>query len=359
MMVWISPSRAEDWLSRDISISCPERCGRPVLPSHNHAQGHLGEGSAERVGIHVTNLFASFEWSAVTNDLHGVAASLPQVASNLAQLHEPAASITNSLNSFTQLSAHAGSITNYLGRLTEALSADSTNWANWIAFAATVLSVIATAAALWAAHESRRAVKGQVLLQLLNEYRSEAIYGAFLYVHSLRSEWKIPAGTADSTKLARRWVEDHDLRKAKAAGLADTKLKQIREENLHRRAATQFLAKMGYAIQAKYLSWDEFFGVVPEAGRHLIVLYPIEKELIDYWREREATAQTDWVKIPEGYDLPAWDRAAPKCELKFLADEYEKWFKRNKEKLELPKFEWVFKRAEGKRSKQDGDKLKK
>lgn len=161
--------------------------------------------------------------------------------------------------------------------------------------------------------ESRRATKAQVLLRLHEEWRDPEIYKAVGYIHDIRDEWKKhPLSKWDD--LANEWVE--------------ATFKKEPQKWLARRTASQFLAKMGYLVKSGHLTPDEFFGVVPEAGRLLIVLIPIELAIIKHM-----------AKI-QGESVEEWDRAFGKWEFNFLWSAYKQWYKNNRESYELQPINW-------------------
>lgn len=102
----------------------------------------------------------------------------------------------------------------------------------------------------------------------------------------------------------------------------DPEEKELANEWIKRRTASQFLSKMGQLLKANYLDSSDLFGVVPEAGRLLVVLGPIEEEITKYWRDHEKNPIADW------------DRAVGKWEFKDLRQKYIEWYKEHSDILE-------------------------
>lgn len=161
--------------------------------------------------------------------------------------------------------------------------------------------------------ESRKATKAQVLFRLHEEWRNPEVYNAMGYIHDLRDEWK-KHQLADWEDLANEWVKNTFRLKPTEWRL--------------RRTAAQFLGKMGYLVKTGYLTPEEFFGVVPEAGRLLVVLIPIEIAIVRYMAQIQ------------GEPIEEWDRAFGKWEFNFLWPAYKKWYKNNRENYELQPINW-------------------
>lgn len=154
---------------------------------------------------------------------------------------------------------------------------------------------------------SRDTLKAQVLLKLFDDWRKRETYESMAYVNRLREKWKKDPGCDDWHKLARQWVAEH----ANSKETSD----ELWQEQIWRRTASQFLAKMGALVQAGYLTPDEFFRVDPEVGRQLAVLAPIE------------IATKERFLAQEGERVAEWDTPFPKWEFKQLQEDYEVWFK--------------------------------
>ncbi len=197
--------------------------------------------------------------------------------------------------------------------------------AAWVTAIATLVLAGGVAFAAIQAYAARTAVKAQVLMRLIEEWRDPETYRSMTYVHSLRSKWKKQGAPASWHKLAEDWVQTHA---AKNPNSEDQEDRQRWGEWMARRTASQFLAKMGALIQAGYLSPDEFFRVVPEAGRLLVVLWPIEKAMEMYWANRE------------GAPLREWDRPFPKWEFSVLWGAYGPWYRSHAKECALSDFDF-------------------
>lgn len=183
----------------------------------------------------------------------------------------------------------------------------------WISIGFDILIIFGIYLAYRQFVEARKANKVQVLLKLQEEWRNPEIYKAVAYIHGLRTEWKkYPTNKWDI--LAEKWV--------KKTFQKDT------EKWLARRIASQFLAKMGYLVQTGHLTPDELFGVVPEAGRLLIVLMPLDIAIMKFMTQRQ------------GEPITEWDRPFGKWEFNFLWEAYKKWYKKNHKNYELKITEW-------------------
>lgn len=159
-----------------------------------------------------------------------------------------------------------------------------------------------------------RSSRASVLLRLIQEWSSQEVYAAVRYVHDLRAEWK--KTEPDSAKwgsLADQWVREHVSADPSAN---DPFQKRLAGEWWMRRTASQFLSKMGYLMTQRYITANDLFGVVPEAGRLLAVLGPIERSVARHFREAEKP-------------IAEWDVAFYKIGFGPLMSRYEKWFKRS------------------------------
>jgi len=169
---------------------------------------------------------------------------------------------------------------------------------------------------------ARKSTKAQVLMKLSDEWRNKEIYESAIYIHNLRNEWRKLAPIENWPDLANKWVEDH---------YCDTISSDKEKERFKRRTASQFLAKMGSLIKSGYLTSDEFFGVVPETGRLLVVLMPIEMEIIKYWTQKEQIQ-----KEP----IAEWDHPFGKWEFNDLWKQYKAWHLKNGLKFDLNSQDW-------------------
>jgi arsenate reductase-like glutaredoxin family protein len=206
--------------------------------------------------------------------------------------------------------------------------------------------------------ETKKATKAQVLMKLQEEWRNNEIYASMTYIHILRDSW-YPTPFKEWHKKAREWVKQHnpedreqwikentsldDVKKwADQTGESYTDYPDKQEELLQRyrdflgkklsnewtmrRTASQFLSKMGVLIDAGYFTDDEFFGVVPETGRLLAILIPIEYEIVQYFTEKSTQ------KHPQ---LPEWDRPFGKWEFNNLRKRYKTWYSKRSRSFEM------------------------
>ncbi|MCV6608581.1 MAG: hypothetical protein OIF32_10235, partial [Campylobacterales bacterium] len=82
----------------------------------------------------------------------------------------------------------------------------------------------------------------------------------------------------------------------------------------HRRLASQVLSQAGTMMLKGHITRDDFFEIIPEAGRILAVLIPIEEEIR--------------LKYSEGSKIADWDIPFGKNNLENLLIAYEEWFKK-------------------------------
>jgi hypothetical protein len=194
--------------------------------------------------------------------------------------------------------------------------------------AVTALSTTLLVAGVFVAYFQLRAVrkdtKAQVLIKLSEEWRSQAVYEAATYVNRLRTEWRTSA-IKEWPHLAEKWVYSHAGRDPHSAQPEE---RRLWDEWFMRRTASQFLAKMGSLMRHGYINPNDLFGVVPEAGRLLLVLTPIEIAIAEYWSRKEGTP------------VAAWDHAMGKWEFKELWQAYQDWWRPSGEKYDLNWKDW-------------------
>jgi hypothetical protein len=106
---------------------------------------------------------------------------------------------------------------------------------------------------------------------------------------------------------AENWVKGH----------LNQENQKLKEESNSRRKLAQFLSKMGLMAISGYIEWDDLFGVIPEMGRYLTVLIPIEVAIVQQWRPQETERIADW-------DVPV-----AKWEFTRILGEYKKSHKKN------------------------------
>jgi hypothetical protein len=188
--------------------------------------------------------------------------------------------------------------------------------------AACIAAIFAIGTAV-SAYTAFRTIKATALYKLTEEWRLPPAHEAFSYVNELRRAWKREGG--DSKALARRWViENFDQ------NIPEKEKEKRKEANLHRRYASQLLAKMSALVERGYLSYDDWFRVMPEVGRHLVVLHPIEQAINEYWdrKEREECSTWDGEKCVDNR-IAIWDRPWSKWEFEGLLPKYENWYRKN------------------------------
>jgi hypothetical protein len=146
---------------------------------------------------------------------------------------------------------------------------------------------------------------------MIDEWNSKELYEAVRYIHRLRGEWKSRhSDPSEWEASAKEWVESNAPRDGiTAAG-----------EWMDRRRVSQFLSKMGYMLKSNYITADDFFVVAPEARRLLLVLEPIEREIVRKYSSGELSAA-------------AWDKPFDKLFFEYVKSEYDRWFARTGKQL--------------------------
>lgn len=176
----------------------------------------------------------------------------------------------------------------------------------------TLLGVFGT---LWAVSQAKKSLRAHTILKLTEGWRDIEIYNAISYINELRTEWKKKCSpvTDQATwdTLAMNWVHEH----YRAQG------DQLKKEWLARRQASQFLSKMGLLTMRGYMKPEDLFGVIPEMGRYLMVLTPIELAIQKLDSEEKPIAD--------------WDHQVGKWEFNYLCSEYLRWFEKNRNKIVL------------------------
>lgn len=185
----------------------------------------------------------------------------------------------------------------------------------------TTLTIIAAFVSVLIAAKS---VRGVALFKLIDGWRSAEVYEAFLYLNELRQEWK-KDGRAICV-LANEWVVNH----FNADGVSDQEKERLAKERQQRRCAAQFMAKMHYAVLTGYLKPDQVFAVMPESGRYLAVLAPLEDAINCFFDKKEENEGIGWDGNKWGPNtnrrISDWDHSCPKWELRSMSEAYEKWF---------------------------------
>ena len=80
--------------------------------------------------------------------------------------------------------------------------------------------------------------------------------------------------------------------------------------------------------------------MVPELGRYLVVLIPIEAELMKFWDKSEGQPPNSQWSGRDAGNIPAWDHPYPKWEFNLLWPAYNRWFQKNEHRLSLHPIEW-------------------
>jgi len=173
------------------------------------------------------------------------------------------------------------------------------------------LVVVGFALTLFQIKAVRRQARANVLLKMIDEWNSVDLYEAVRYIHQLRREWKSQQNDPSQWgALARTWVEANAPQPGTTAENAWMK----------RRRVSQFFSKMGYMLKSSYITCDDFFGVAPEARRLLLVLEPIEHEIVSRYSGHEPS-------------VASWDKPFDKLFFKYVQDEYDSWFARTGKQL--------------------------
>jgi hypothetical protein len=188
-----------------------------------------------------------------------------------------------------------------------------------------------------------RNLKAQVLMKLAEDWRSPEVYKAVTYVNDLRADWKKSSNAQDWPELAASWVSEYagerkkETQVKRLAGAArwvsehvgnPEQEHHLSDERLMRRTASQFVARMGALMKQGYISPDDLFRVIPEMGRLLAVLVPIELAILEYWKDAEGTPVAEW------------DRPVGKWEFRDLWLEYDKWHRAVGKTVNLDREDW-------------------
>jgi hypothetical protein len=72
---------------------------------------------------------------------------------------------------------------------------------------------------------------------------------------------------------------------------------------------------MGNLLRSGYIKKDDFFNIVPEVQRLLMVLEPIDLVIIDHFSKEENP-------------LAKWDFPFPKSAYLYLRKKHERWFRK-------------------------------
>jgi hypothetical protein len=190
---------------------------------------------------------------------------------------------------------------------------------------APLLTTLAIVVALVSTLIAAKNLRGMALFKLIEGWRSPEIYDAFLYINALRREWK--SDGREIRLLADEWVGKHFT----VDGVVlEQENERLTKEKQRRRCAAQFMAKMYYAVLTGYLKPDQVFEVMPESGRYLAVLAPLEDAINRFFEKKEENESIGWDGKKWESDthrrIADWDHSCPKWELRSMTEAYEKWF---------------------------------
>lgn len=207
----------------------------------------------------------------------------------------------------------------------------------WIPIINLIINIVLVGgviAAFFQLRTARQGNKALVLLKLIDEWRSKDLYFEVRYINDLREEWRKKNPDPQSwDQFAEEWVREHSGKNPESLNEQEAKLAN---EWFMRRKVSQFLAKMGYLMQLGYIKRNDLFGAVPEAGRLLIILIPIEIAIQKQWAGDKDVVVADW------------DSSVGKWEFNHLWREYLRWYKDERKNLLLMNIEWI-KLSQGRR----------
>jgi hypothetical protein len=164
---------------------------------------------------------------------------------------------------------------------------------------ATIGSMLAV---LWQVIAMSKAVRAQAFMRLVDDWRDQTLHRDVIYVLDLWVAWKQKScDPAAWASCAREWVAQNH---------------QNTDEWKKRRSVSQFIAKTGAMVFNGYLRPGDVFGTVPEIGRLLAVLIPVE---IEIQRLRVSDSSRS---------VAGWDNPFPKWEFQALWAMYLKWFRK-------------------------------
>jgi hypothetical protein len=158
-------------------------------------------------------------------------------------------------------------------------------------------------AVLWQVIAMRMQLRAQALMRLVDDWRDKELHKDVVCILDLWATWKDRSRDPNEwSRCAREWVEQNNPGKNT-------------DEWKKRRSVSQFISKTGAMIFNGYLRPADVFGVVPEMGRLLAVLYPIEIEIQRQMSDKSRS-------------IADWDKPFPKWEFKALWPMYLKWFRK-------------------------------
>jgi hypothetical protein len=177
------------------------------------------------------------------------------------------------------------------------------------------LTLFGVAVTVWAVLMARRSLRAQTVAQFIKDWRDPEMYDAIRYINELRAEWKEKCSPVTDPQSwnaqAEKWAKDHFR----------AKTKKLRKEWMLRRNASQFIAKMGLMAQSHYMKTDDLFGILPEMGRYLMVLIPIEIAIQETADFEEPIAD--------------WDHPVVKYEFDYIWHQYQGWYQKHRDDIVL------------------------
>ena len=162
-----------------------------------------------------------------------------------------------------------------------------------------------------------RISRANVLLRLLEEWNSNDLYQAIRYMHSLRIQWKNSEPNLERWhELAKEWVRNHINADP---NLPDESEKKKVQEWMQRRLVSQFISRMGNLMQSGYIKPSDFFNIVPEVPRLIMVLNPIEQTIMEHFKKAEKP-------------IEEWDYPFQKIAFDYVKRKHKRWFNKTGKK---------------------------
>jgi hypothetical protein len=192
-------------------------------------------------------------------------------------------------------------------------------------FVTALIALLAVFMAYWQARQIAKTLRAETYLKLADEWRRDSLHHQVNVVLDLWETWKADASKEGKGSDATEWskfIEQRAKDWVDAHGNESLKWED-------RRAVSQFLSKLGPMITNGYLKCNDVFGVVPEMGRLLAVLVPIEIAIQEKHRKSSPS-------------VADWDSPFPKWEFQELWPKYFEWFSRaGKTCLKLQRINWA------------------
>jgi hypothetical protein len=171
-----------------------------------------------------------------------------------------------------------------------------------------------------------KSLRLQAYLKLADEWKDPELSRQVISVMELWKAWKGEAWKEGKGSNVKEWSKFIEQRAKEWVIAHGNELLKWED----RRAVSQFLSKLGPIITNGYLKSNDVFGVVPEMGRLLSVLIPIEIAIQkEFGESSKGTAD--------------WDFPFPKWEFRELWPAYFKWFRSRAGKrcLKLEPINWT------------------